>query len=131
MPSAPAISPPGSPRDFPVTGADSRTAVNNAMGGKTQLVSIVAAGTMLLILFFLTSPLAFLPNAALAAVIMVSAVGLIDYAALRELYVASRGELLLSLGTTAGVLILGVLPGVLLAVVLSLLWLSGGHFPPQ
>ena len=113
----------GLAQGFPVTGADSRTAVNNSMGGKTQLVSIVAAGTMLLILFFVTAPLAFLPNAALAAVIMVSAVGLFDYAALRELYTASRGELLLSVGTTGGVLILGVLPGVLLAVVLSLLWL--------
>ncbi len=113
----------GLAQGFPVTGADSRTAVNNAMGGKSQLVSIVAAGTMLLILFFLTAPIAFLPNAALAAVIMVSAVGLFDYAALRGFYNASRGELLLSVGTTGGVLVLGVLPGVLLAVVLSLLWL--------
>lgn len=42
----------GLAQGFPVTGADSRTAVNNAMGGKTQLVGIVAAGSMLLILFF-------------------------------------------------------------------------------
>jgi high affinity sulfate transporter 1 len=113
----------GLAQGFPVTGADSRTAVNNAMGGKTQLVGIAAAATMLLVLFFLTEPLAFLPTAALAAVIMVAAVGLLDVAALRELYGASRLEFLLSIGTTAGVLILGVLPGVLLAVVLSLLWL--------
>jgi high affinity sulfate transporter 1 len=70
---------------FPVTGADSRTAVNDAMGGKTQLVGIVAAGSMLLILFFLTEPLGFVPTAALAAVIMVSAVGLFDYTELRNL----------------------------------------------
>ncbi len=113
----------GLAQGFPVTGADSRTAVNNAMGGKSQLVGIVAAATMLLVLFFLTEPLAFLPTAALAAVIIVSAVGLLDIPTLRELRGASRGEFLLSLGTTAGVLILGVLPGVLLAVVLSLLWL--------
>jgi high affinity sulfate transporter 1 len=113
----------GLAQGFPVTGADSRTAVNNAMGGKTQLVGIVAAGSMLLILFFLTEPLGYVPTAALAAVIMVSAVGLFDYKELRSLYEISRRELLLSVGTTLGVLILGVLPGVLLAVALSLFWL--------
>ena len=113
----------GLAQGFPVTGADSRTAVNNAMGGKTQLVGIVAAASMLLILFFLTEPLAYVPTAALAAVIMVSAVGLFDYKELLNLYEMSRRELLLSVGTTLGVLILGVLPGVLLAVALSLFWL--------
>ena len=113
----------GLAQGFPVTGADSRTAVNDAMGGKTQLVGIVAAGTMLLILFFLTGPLAYVPNAALAAVIMVAAIGLFDYKELRALYIISHRELLLCVGTTVGVLILGVLPGVLLAVALSLFWL--------
>jgi high affinity sulfate transporter 1 len=113
----------GLAQGFPVTGADSRTAVNNAMGGKTQLVGIVAAASMLLILFFLTEPLGYVPTAALAAVIMVSAVGLFDFNELRNLYEISHRELLLSVGTTLGVLILGVLPGVLLAVALSLFWL--------
>ena len=113
----------GLAQGFPVTGADSRTAVNNAMGGKTQLVGIVAAGSMLLILLFLTEPLGYVPTAALAAVIMVSAVGLFDFKELRNLYEISHRELLLSVSTTLGVLILGVLPGVLLAVALSLFWL--------
>ena len=113
----------GMAQGFPVTGADSRTAVNNAMGGKTQLVGIVAAASMLLILFFLTEPLGYVPTAALAAVIMVSAVGLFDFQELRNLYEVSHRELLLSVGTTLGVLVLGVLPGVLLAVALSLFWL--------
>jgi high affinity sulfate transporter 1 len=113
----------GIAQGFPVTGADSRTAVNNAMGGKSQLVGIVAGGTMLLILFFLTEPLAYVPTTALAAVIIVSAVGLFDVATLRELYGMSRVELGFSVGTTLGVLVFGVLPGVLLAVVLSLLLL--------
>jgi high affinity sulfate transporter 1 len=108
---------------FPVTGADSRTAVNNAMGGKTQLVGIVAACTMLLILFFLTAPLAYIPLTGLAAVIMVASVGLFDFAALRDLFIVSRRELFLSLGTTLGVLVLGALPGVFLAVGLTFVWL--------
>ena len=113
----------GLAQGFPVTGADSRTAVNNAMGGKSQLVGLVAGGTMLLILFFLTEPLAYVPTTALAAVIIVSAVGLFDVATLRELYGISRVELGFSVGTTLGVLVLGVLPGVLLAIALSLLLL--------
>jgi MFS superfamily sulfate permease-like transporter len=113
----------GLAQGFPVTGADSRTAVNNAMGGKSQLVGVVAAVTMLLILFFLTAPLAYVPTTGLAAVIIISAVGLFDFAALRDLFTISRRELLLSLATTLGVLVLGVLPGVLLAVALALIWL--------
>ncbi len=113
----------GIAQGFPVTGADSRTAVNNAMGGKTQMVGIMAAAAMLVVLFFLTEPLGYVPITALAAVIMVSAVGLFDFATLRDLYRSSRRELLLSVTTTLGVLLLGVLKGVLLAVVLSLLWL--------
>ena len=113
----------GLAQGFPVTGADSRTAVNSAMGGKSQMAGIVAGGVMLLILFFLTEPLAYVPNTALAAVIIVSAVGLFDFATLRELYAMSRVELGFSVGTTLGVLVLGVLPGVLLAVALSLLLL--------
>jgi high affinity sulfate transporter 1 len=113
----------GLAQGFPVTGADSRTAVNDAMGGKTQLVGIIAGGVMLAVLFFLTEPLAYVPISALAAVIIVSAAGLFDFAALRKLFAISRIELAFSVGTTLGVLLLGAIPGVLLAVILSLLQL--------
>lgn len=108
---------------FPVTGADSRTAVNNAMQGKTQLAGIIAGGAMLFFLLFLTTPLSFLPKAALAAIIAVSSLGLFDCTSLRELYTASRRELTFSLVTTAGVLYFDVLPAVFLAIGLTLLWL--------
>ncbi len=108
---------------YPVTGADSRTAVGNAMGGKSQLMGIFAALTMLLVLFFLTDPLALVPDAALAAVIIVAAYGLLDIGALRELYTMSYREFILSAGTTLGALVFGVLPGVIVAVGLSLVWL--------
>ncbi|QGJ69277.1 Sodium-independent anion transporter [Planctomycetales bacterium 10988] len=113
----------GLAQGFPVTGADSRTAVNNATGGRTQLVGLIAAFTMLGILFFLTSPMSMLPETALAAIIIVSVFGFFDFAALKTLWHASRRELLFSLATTGGVLLFGVLPGVLFAVVLSLIWL--------
>lgn len=108
---------------FPITGADSRTAVNNAMGGRTQLAGIAAAGAMMLFLLFFTAPLASLPNAALAAIITVSCLGLFDLPSLRELFAASRRELTFSLVTTAGVLYFDVLPAVFLAIVLTLLWI--------
>jgi len=113
----------GLAQGFPVTGADSRTAVNNATGGRTQLVGVVAGLAMLAFLLFFTQPLALLPKAALAAIIVVSVFGFFDRGALHSLWIASGRELLFSLATTAGVLIYGVLPGVFLAVGLSLLWL--------
>jgi high affinity sulfate transporter 1 len=113
----------GLAQGFAVTGADSRTAVNDAMGGKSQAVGLVAAAAMLLVLSLLTGPLALVPTAALAAVILVSALGLFDLAGLRLLWGMSWREGLLSLATTLGVLVLGVLPGVVLSVALSLLWL--------
>jgi high affinity sulfate transporter 1 len=121
----------GLAQGFPVTGADSRTAVNNAMGGKTQLVGVVAAVAMLLILFFFTGPLAQVPSAGLAAVIMVAAAGLFDLGSLRGLRRMSTNEFWLSLVTTLGVLALGVLDGVLLAVVLSLIWLLAVSSKPK
>jgi high affinity sulfate transporter 1 len=108
---------------FPVTGADSRTAVNDAMGGKTRLVGIVAAVAMMFFLLFGTASLASLPIAALAAVIAVASLGLFDLASLKVLYAASRSELAFSLVTTAGVLYFDVLPGVLHAIVLTLVWM--------
>lgn len=108
---------------FPVTGADSRTAVNYASGGRTQLVGVIAGAVMLGCLAFLTIPLAYVPQVALAAVIVVAATGLFDLSAAGTLWRSSRREFGLSLATTIGVLVLGVLPGVLFAVVLSLIWL--------
>jgi high affinity sulfate transporter 1 len=121
----------GLAQGFTVTGADSRTAVNNAVGGKSQLVSIVAAATMLFALLFLQAPLALVPTAALAAVVFVSALGLFDVTGLRDLARMSWREGLLSVGTTLGVLVLGVLPGVMLAVALSLAWLLMVASRPQ
>lgn len=116
---------------FPVTGADSRTAVNNAMGGKSQLAGIVAAVTMLLVLLFLTAPLAYVPTTALAAVILVSAAGLFDLTALRTLFRVSYREFGLSVATTLGVLSFGVLPGVLVAVSLALIWVLSVSSKPN
>ena len=108
-------------RGFVVSGADSRTAVADSSGGKTQVTSIVAAAIMAIVLLFLTNPLAYVPTAALAAILISSALGLFDFASLREYYRLSKPEFRHSIAAMLGVMILGVLPGVLIAVGLALL----------
>lgn len=105
---------------FAVTGADSRTAVNDASGGKTQLVSVVAALATAGVALFLAVPLGHLPIPALAAVLIFSAWGLLDIAGIHRLRTIDRFEFSLSLLTTIGVLVIGVLPGVVIAIVLAL-----------
>ncbi len=106
---------------FAVTGADSRTAVNDASGGKTQLVSVIAALTTAVVALFLAVPLGHLPLAALAAVLIFSAWGLLDIGGMRHLRTIDRTEFWLSVVTLVGVLAIGVLPGVVLAISLALL----------
>ncbi|MCU0933569.1 MAG: SulP family inorganic anion transporter, partial [Thiobacillaceae bacterium] len=105
---------------FAVTGADSRTAVNDASGGKTQMVSVIAALATGAVALFLTEPLGLLPIPALAAVLIFSAWGLLDFAGIRKLKTIDRFEFGLSLLTTVGVLAIGVLPGVVIAILLAL-----------
>jgi high affinity sulfate transporter 1 len=111
----------GLSRGFVVSGADSRTAVADTSGGKTQLTSVVAALAMALVLLFLTRPLAILPKAALAAILMSSAIGLFDIASLRRYFRLSPAEFWFSIVAMVGVIVLGVLHGVLIAVALTLL----------
>jgi len=101
---------------FAVSGADSRTAVNDAAGGKSQVTGLVAAALVVLTLLFLTRPLASLPVTVLAAVLISSAIGLFDFPGLAALRRMSPFEFRLSLLTLFGVITVGVLPGVAVAV---------------
>src|SRR5262249_32290992 len=102
------------------SGADSRTAVNDSVGGKTQVTGLVTAGVIVLILLFLTGPLAWLPIAALAAILINAAIGLFDVPSLVQLWQHHRGEFWLALMTLLGVISVGVLPGVVVAVAVAL-----------
>ncbi len=64
---------------FAISGADSRTAVNDANGGKSQLVSIIAAAVIALITFYLTAPLKYIPTAALGVVLVMASLSLTDF----------------------------------------------------
>lgn len=116
---------------FAVTGADSRTAVNDATGGKTQIVSVVAALATGLVVLFLVKPLELLPQAALGAVLIFAAWGLLDFQAWRQLRRIDRFEFRLSVLTTAGVLLVGVLPGVVLAILLAIFQVFLKIYMPQ
>jgi high affinity sulfate transporter 1 len=108
---------------FAISGADSRTAVNDSVGGKSQVTGLVAAGLLILVLLFLTAPLAVLPITVLAAVLINAAIGLFDLPSLLRVWRISRQEFRLSVVTFLGVITVGVLPGVLVAVGLAFIQL--------
>jgi len=105
---------------FAVSGADSRTAVNDANGGKTQLVSIIAATIIAIIAIFLTAPLEFIPSAALGVVLIIASVHLLDLKAVWLLRLKDKQAFYLTLTTLFAVLFIGVIPGITLAVLLGL-----------
>jgi high affinity sulfate transporter 1 len=106
---------------FPVAGADSRTATNDSAGGRTQVTSLVAAGTLAVVLLFFTGPIRYVPTAALGAVLIKSAISLVDAKGFREILLIDRREFVLAVLTMLGVVWWGAIDAVLLAVLLALL----------
>lgn len=106
---------------FPVGASSSRTAVNDQMGGKTQVVGIVVAVVAAIVLVFLTAPVEQLPSACLGAVIVVAAIGLVSAHDWRALRAAGRGQVVIAVITTLVVVLVGVLEALVVAVILSIL----------
>ena len=106
---------------FAISGADSRTAVNDAAGGKTRMAQVFAALAILLALLVLTSPLAYLPTAALGVVLIAAAIGLIDFKTFSELGKVSVSEFRIALAALLAVVFIGVMQGILLAVLMALI----------
>ncbi len=105
---------------FPVTGGFSRTAVNDQAGARTGLASLISAMLVVVTLLFLTPLFRFLPNAILAAVIMVAVYGLIDYKEAKHLWHSNRGDFVLWVVTFIATLFIGIEQGIGLGVILSL-----------
>ena len=108
-------------RGFPVSSSGSRTALGDAVGGRTQLYSLVTLVFVLVVMLFGRGVLATFPSAALGALVVYAAVRLIDVSEFKRLARFRRSEVLLALTTTVAVLVLGVLYGVLVAIGLSIL----------
>lgn len=106
---------------FSVTGSQARTTINDSTGGKTQLASLFAAATLILFLLFLTPLIARLPVVALAALLIYGGFTLVEFDVMVRIYRFYPTSAVLAALTTLGVLAVGVVPGILVGVALSLL----------
>ena len=110
---------------FPISSSSSRTPVAEAAGAKTQLTGVVGALAVALLLLFGPNLLENLPSSALAAVVIAAAIGLFEFRDLRRILRIQPWEFWLSVGCFVGVAVLGVIPGIglaILAAVIEFLW---------
>src|SRR5262249_18473064 len=108
---------------FPVSGGMSQSLVNESAGARTPLSGFVAALLMLAVALWCSAVLADLPQPVLAAIVLMAVTGLVKLAALRGLGRAHRSEFWIAIAAVAGVLGSGILRGVLIGAVISLLLL--------
>ncbi len=116
---------------FPGGGGTSQTAVNKESGAKTQVAALATALTVALALLFLAPLVGLIPEPALAALVLMAAVGLVNVEAFRAIGRYRTAELIWALVAFSGVLLLGTLEGILVAVALSVLMLLyAANHPP-
>src|SRR5213083_1648553 len=108
---------------FPVSGGMSQSLVNESGGARTPLSGFIAALLMLLIVLFVSGVLRYLPQPVLAAIVLMAVTGLFNVTALRHLWRADRAELVVAIAALLGVLGSGLLRGVLIGAVISLVQL--------
>ena len=106
---------------FPISSSSSRTPVAEAAGARTQLTGVVGALAIALLLVLAPELLQHLPHTALAAVVIASAIGLVEVSDLRRIYRIQRWEFWLSMACFAGVAVLGAIPGIALAIVIAVI----------
>src|SRR5438132_1728410 len=108
---------------FPVSGGMSQSLVNEGGGARTPLSGFIAALLMLLIVLFVSGALRYLPQPVLAAIVLIAVTGLFRVAALRHLWRADRTEFVVAIAALLGVLSSGLLRGVLIGAIISLVQL--------
>ena len=106
---------------FPVSASQSRTSIVDAAGGHSQVAQLFAAAGLLVFLLFLTGLIAMLPKVALGAILIVTAVGMLEMASLVKLYKVDRSECSIAMGVTFAILLAGVVPGIIAGLLLSLI----------
>ncbi len=116
---------------FAISASGSRTAVAEQSGSKSQVTGLAGAGIVAVLLLFLPSLLQNLPQPALAAVVITAALTLINISILHTYYRMRRSALIVSLVTSLGVILFGVLEGILIAVVLSILLFFRRNWWPE
>jgi SulP family sulfate permease len=116
---------------FAVGSSQTRTLLNDGSGGRTQMVSFLAAAMAAVFVFLLTSWIATIPSVAIAAILVFTGVTLVDPRVYARLWQQHRFSMAVAAATSVGVVALGVLPGILLGVVLSLLGVLAEVVRPQ
>jgi SulP family sulfate permease len=106
---------------FVVNGSPTKTQIVDSAGGRSQLSQLTASAVVLIVLMLLTGPLAYLPDAALAAVVFLIAVELIDVKGMRRILALRKHEFAVALLTAAAVVVLGVEYGIVLAIIASMI----------
>ena len=106
---------------FPISSSSSRTPVAEAAGARTQLTGVVGALSVALLLLVAPDLLQHLPSSALAAVVIASAIGLIEVSDLGRIFRIQRWEFWLSVACTVGVAVLGAIPGIGVAIVIAVI----------
>ncbi|MDD7408848.1 MAG: SulP family inorganic anion transporter [Anaerovoracaceae bacterium] len=103
----------------PVNGSISRTSMNEQYGGKTQVVSLTAAGVLLVIVLFFTGFIGYLPVPVLAAIVISALMNVVEFDLAAKLYKVSRPDFRIFAGAFLGVLLLGSIYGVVIGIALS------------
>jgi high affinity sulfate transporter 1 len=106
---------------MPISSSSSRTPVAEAAGARTQLTGVVGAIAIAVLLMVAPDLLEHLPQTALAAVVIASAIGLIEVSDLRRIYRIQRWEFWLSMTCFAGVVAFGAIPGIAIAIVIAVI----------
>jgi sulfate permease, SulP family len=116
---------------YPVTGGLSQSAVNSKAGARTPMALVFASATIALCLLFLTGPMKNLPSVMLASIVLVAISGMIDIKGLRHLWKVNRMEFTVALIALSGVIIEGILRGVVLAAIASIILIIRAASRPQ
>jgi len=116
---------------FPVSASDSRTAVNYVIGGKTQLTALIAAAALAGAVLLIANVFAYLPTATLGAILVSAAIDLIDLPELRALRKMSPAEFYFAILTMLGVVTVGVLQGVFIAIAATLAYMIWAASHPR
>ena len=105
---------------MPAGGGTSQTAVNTRAGARTQVAALVTTGATAVVIMFLAPLIALMPQATLATVVIVTSIGLIDPAAFASIRRVRTVEFRWAVAAMLGVIVLGTLPGILAAIILSM-----------
>ena len=105
---------------FVVNGSPTKTEMVDSAGGRTQIAQLTAAAIVVVVLLFLTGPLAYMPNAVLASVVFLIGLRLVDYKGMADIYRLRKGEFAVAAITAAVVVVVGVEQGIILAMALSI-----------